>query len=102
MAARSNARRGTTPASLSLSSSNLASSSTSNLLDPLHNTGGPSNATGSGASNASSSQVKVTISLEEWERKAPLSEIQLRSVNQLAKFNESAKAGIPLKVIFVQ
>ncbi|KDR66383.1 hypothetical protein GALMADRAFT_1159411 [Galerina marginata CBS 339.88] len=64
MASRSNnaLRRGTTPASLPLTSSNLSSSSTPNLHE------------------------------------APLSELQLRSVNRLMKLNENERAGfIPLK-----
>jgi len=80
MAARSgNIRRGTTPATLPLSSSNLTPSSsnvTTTQIPPTH--------------------TKSTISVEEWERKAPLSDLQLRSVTEVMKAAE--KLPMPLKV----
>lgn len=73
-------RRGAAPSSLSLSSSNAQVS-----LSAVVQNGTPL-------------QVKQTISLEEWERKAPLSDLQVRSVAQVAKANEHTP--LPIKVSF--
>ncbi|KAF9559048.1 Sec34-domain-containing protein [Agrocybe pediades] len=78
-------RRGTTPASLPLTSSNH---STPNLNEGNN---------GSNHPEAVGAHVRVTISVEEWERRAPLSEKQQRSVNQLMKANEREKNAVPLK-----
>jgi len=84
-------RRGTTPASLPLASSNY---STPNLNEGNYNN---SNATTHHV-EAVGAHVRATISVEEWERRAPLSEKQLRSVNLLMKANEKEKKAVPLKV----
>ncbi|KAF9526898.1 Sec34-domain-containing protein [Crepidotus variabilis] len=47
---------------------------------------------------APSPHVKQTISVEEWERKAPLSDLQLRSVEKVAKAGEI----VPLPLKFVE
>ncbi|CAA7260828.1 unnamed protein product [Cyclocybe aegerita] len=75
-------RRGGTPSSLALSSTPSTSSTA-----------------GTGVIGASSgtsgSTARATISLEEWERKAPLSELQIRTVAKVMKATE--KVPLPLK-----
>jgi len=78
-------RRGTAPTSLALSSSNH-SSGPSNLLTT----------TTGGASNGPTPHSKQTISVEEWERRAPLSDLQSRSVANVMKAGEHVP--LPLKV----
>ncbi|KAF8965587.1 Sec34-like family-domain-containing protein [Flammula alnicola] len=83
-------RRGTTPSALPLSSSNLtsssnASSSNSKLAAPQVQALAPGPHT------------RSTISVEEWERKAPLGDIQTRSVNWVMKAGE--KPWVPLKFV---
>lgn len=75
-------RRGPTP-SLSISSSpSVSSNSTAPPIGPTPH-------------------VKQTISVEEWERRAPLSDLQVRTVAKIAKASEHVP--LPLKVsCFVQ
>jgi len=75
----SSGRRGHLPSSLSISSSNRPAS-------PAH----------AHAPAAPIPLKKQTISVEEWERKAPLSDLQVRSVAKLARATEHVP--LPLKV----
>ena len=73
----SSGRRGHLPSSLSFSSSNQPASPVPSAVPIV-------------------SQSKQTISVEEWDRKAPLNDIQVRSVARLAKATEYVP--LPLKV----
>ncbi len=75
-------RRGQAPSSLSISSSNTQAPSSAAFILP----------------NGTPAQAKQTTSLEEWERKAPLSDLQVRSVAKVAKASEHIP--LPLKVSF--
>uniref|UniRef100_A0A8H7Y1U4 Conserved oligomeric Golgi complex subunit 3 n=1 Tax=Psilocybe cubensis TaxID=181762 RepID=A0A8H7Y1U4_PSICU len=90
----SNMRRGTTPASLALSTSNLSdNNNTSGISINISNSGAASTST----STANQGQ-RANVSLEEWERNTPLTELQLRSVNRLMKWNEERRErDVPLK-----
>ena len=56
----------------------------------------PSRRGGAPASLALTPQSKLTISVEEWEAKAPLSDLHLRSINAIKLASE--KVPLPLKV----
>jgi conserved oligomeric Golgi complex subunit 3 len=56
----------------------------------------PSRRGGAAASLSLTPQPKLTISVEEWEAKAPLSELHLRSINAIKLASE--KVPLPLKV----
>ena len=56
----------------------------------------PSRRGGAPASLSLTPQPKPTISVEEWEAKAPLSDLHLRSINAIKLASE--KVPLPLKV----
>ena len=75
-------RRGPTPSSLSISSSPSVSSSIT--VVPIVPT----------------PHVKQTISVEEWERRAPLSDLQVRTVAKIAKASEHVPLPLKVSVLF--